>query len=51
MWPPRERAKVLKQYKSVQAEQERIAALLATQAAAEAARLAGGGSSELRAHG
>ena len=39
-----ERAGVLKQYKSVQAEQERIAALLATQAAAEAARLAGGGS-------
>ena len=39
-----ERAKVLKQYKSVQAEQQRIAALLAKQAAAEAARLAAGGS-------
>jgi len=39
-----ERAKVLKQYKSVQAEQQRIAALLAKQAAAEAARLASGGS-------
>lgn len=39
-----ERAKVLKQYKSVQAEQQRIAALLAKQAAAEAARLARGGS-------
>jgi murein DD-endopeptidase MepM/ murein hydrolase activator NlpD len=38
-----ERAKVLKQYKSVQAEQQRIAALLAKQAAAEAARLASGG--------
>lgn len=38
-----ERAKVLKQYKSVQAEQQRIAALLAQQAAAEAARLASGG--------
>ncbi len=38
-----QRAKVLKQYKSVQAEQQRIAALLAKQAAAEAARLAGGG--------
>jgi murein DD-endopeptidase MepM/ murein hydrolase activator NlpD len=38
-----ERAKVLKQYKSVQAEQQRIAALLARQAAAEAARLASGG--------
>ena len=39
-----ERAKVLKQYKSYQAEQQRIAALLARQAAAEAARLASGGS-------
>jgi murein DD-endopeptidase MepM/ murein hydrolase activator NlpD len=39
-----QRAKVLKQYKSVQAEQQRIAALLAKQAAAEAARLASGGS-------
>ena len=39
-----ERAKVLKQYKSYQAEQQRIAALLAQQAAAEAARLAAGGS-------
>ena len=39
-----ERAKVLKQYKSYQAEQQRIAALLAKQAAAEAARLAAGGS-------
>lgn len=38
-----ERAEVLKQYKSVQAEQQRIAALLAKQAAAEAARLARGG--------
>jgi murein DD-endopeptidase MepM/ murein hydrolase activator NlpD len=38
-----ERARVLKQYKSVQAEQQRIAALLARQAAAEAARLASGG--------
>jgi murein DD-endopeptidase MepM/ murein hydrolase activator NlpD len=38
-----ERAKVLKQYKTVQAEQQRIAALLAKQAAAEAARLAAGG--------
>ena len=38
-----ERARVLKQYKSVQAEQQRIAALLAKQAAAEAARLARGG--------
>jgi murein DD-endopeptidase MepM/ murein hydrolase activator NlpD len=37
-----ERARVLKQYKSVQAEQQRIAALLARQAAAEAARLARG---------
>ena len=36
------RAKVLKQYKSVQAEQQRIAALLAKQAAEEAARLAEG---------
>ncbi|HEX6888484.1 MAG TPA: peptidoglycan DD-metalloendopeptidase family protein [Candidatus Nanopelagicales bacterium] len=36
------RAKVLKQYKSVQAEQQRIAALLAKEAAAEAARLAAG---------
>lgn len=39
-----ERAKVLKQYKSYQAEQQRIAALLARQAASEAARLASGGS-------
>ncbi len=38
-----ERAKVLKQYKSYQAEQQRIAAILAQQAAAEAARLAAGG--------
>jgi murein DD-endopeptidase MepM/ murein hydrolase activator NlpD len=38
-----QRAKVLKQYKTVQAEQERIAALLAQEAAAEAARLARGG--------
>ncbi len=38
-----ERAKVLKQYKTVQAEQQRIAALLAKQAAEEAARLASGG--------
>lgn len=38
-----ERAHVLKQYKTVQAEQQRIAALLAQQAAAEAARLARGG--------
>ncbi len=37
-----ERARVLKQYKTVQAEQRRIAALLARQAAAEAARLARG---------
>ncbi len=37
-----ERARVLKQYKTVQAEQNRIAALLARQAAAEAARLARG---------
>lgn len=37
------RAKVLKQYKSVQAEQQRIAALLAKQAAQEAAQLAAGG--------
>ncbi len=37
-----QRAKVLKQYKSVQAEQQRIAALLAKQAAEEAARLAAG---------
>ncbi|MCU0283817.1 MAG: peptidoglycan DD-metalloendopeptidase family protein [Candidatus Nanopelagicales bacterium] len=36
------RAKVLKQYKTVQAEQQRIAALLAKEAAAEAARLAAG---------
>ncbi|MCU0302020.1 MAG: peptidoglycan DD-metalloendopeptidase family protein [Candidatus Nanopelagicales bacterium] len=36
------RAKVLKQYKTVQAEQQRIAALLAEAAAAEAARLAAG---------
>ncbi len=39
-----QRAKVLKQYKSYQAEQQRIAALLAKEAAAEAARLAAGGS-------
>ncbi|MGB7981901.1 MAG: peptidoglycan DD-metalloendopeptidase family protein [Candidatus Nanopelagicales bacterium] len=39
-----ERAKVLKQYKSYQAEQQRIAALLTKQAAAEASRLAAGGS-------
>ena len=39
-----QRAEVLKEYKSVQAEQQRIAALLAKQAAAEAARLARGGS-------
>ncbi len=39
-----QRAKVLKQYKTYQAEQQRIAALLAQQAAAEAARLARGGS-------
>ncbi|MGB8019905.1 MAG: peptidoglycan DD-metalloendopeptidase family protein [Candidatus Nanopelagicales bacterium] len=38
-----ERARVLKQYKSVEAEQQRIAALLAKEAAAEAARLAAGG--------
>ncbi len=38
-----QRARVLKQYKSVQAEQQRIAALLAQQAAREAARLAAGG--------
>jgi murein DD-endopeptidase MepM/ murein hydrolase activator NlpD len=38
-----ERARVLKQYKTVQAEQQRIAALLAKAAAAEAARLASGG--------
>jgi murein DD-endopeptidase MepM/ murein hydrolase activator NlpD len=38
-----ERARVLKQYKTVQAEQQRIAALLAKEAAAEAARLASGG--------
>jgi murein DD-endopeptidase MepM/ murein hydrolase activator NlpD len=38
-----QRAKVLKQYKTVQAEQERIAALLAQEAAREAARLARGG--------
>jgi murein DD-endopeptidase MepM/ murein hydrolase activator NlpD len=37
-----QRAKVLKQYKSVQAEQQRIAALLAKEAAEEAARLAAG---------
>jgi murein DD-endopeptidase MepM/ murein hydrolase activator NlpD len=37
-----QRANVLKQYKSVQAEQQRIAALLAKEAAAEAARLAAG---------
>jgi murein DD-endopeptidase MepM/ murein hydrolase activator NlpD len=37
-----ERARVLKQYKSLQAEQQRIAAQLAKQAAAEAARLARG---------
>jgi murein DD-endopeptidase MepM/ murein hydrolase activator NlpD len=37
-----ERATVLKQYKTVQAEQQRIAALLAKQAAEEAARLAAG---------
>ena len=37
-----ERATVLKQYKSYQAEQERVAAVLARQAAAEAARLASG---------
>ena len=41
-----ERAKVLKQYKTVQAEQQRIAALLAKQAAEEAARLASGGKLE-----
>ena len=38
-----ERARVLKQYKSLQAEQKRIAALLAKRAAAEAARVARGG--------
>jgi len=38
-----QRAKVLEQYKTVQAEQERIAALLAKEAAEEAARLARGG--------
>ena len=38
-----QRAKVLQQYKTVQAEQERIAALLAQEAAEEAARLARGG--------
>lgn len=38
-----ERARVLRQYKTVQAEQQRIAALLAQRAAAEAARLARGG--------
>ena len=38
-----QRAKVLTQYKTVQAEQDRIGALLAQEAAAEAARLAGGG--------
>jgi murein DD-endopeptidase MepM/ murein hydrolase activator NlpD len=38
-----ERARVLKQYKSMQAEQQRIAALLAKRAAQEAARLASGG--------
>ncbi len=37
------RASVLRRYKSVQAEQQRIAALLAKQAAAEAARVASGG--------
>jgi murein DD-endopeptidase MepM/ murein hydrolase activator NlpD len=37
-----QRARVLKQYKTVQAEQQRIAALLAKQAAEEAARLAAG---------
>lgn len=39
-----ERARVLQQYKSVEAEQQQIAALLARKAAEEAARLAGGGS-------
>lgn len=45
-----ERAKVLGQYKTVQAEQQRISALLAKRAAAEAARLAarGGTSSQPR---
>jgi murein DD-endopeptidase MepM/ murein hydrolase activator NlpD len=37
-----ERAEVLKQYKTVQAEQQRISALLAQKAAEEAARLAAG---------
>ncbi len=38
-----QRAKVLNQYKSYQAEQQKIAAVLAQQAAAEAASLASGG--------
>lgn len=37
-----ERAEVLKQYKSVQSEQQRIAAMLAKQAAQDAARVAAG---------